>query len=149
MSMARSMAIIMNGAAAPAINVSLSDYTFDNEAEVGPVSASFTFGNTGILSGDVFTIGSQPVQQWLDAVDGPTAALYSVMFTKISGDTPTAGTLDTWLNLGTNRTVTNTRATRGFMTTVLNTKIKLDSSGAEIANVTLTLQARVWPPITG
>lgn len=145
MSMAHSMAIIMNGAATPPINVSLSDQTFDNEAEVGPVSASFTLGNTGILSGDVYTVGYQPIQQWLDKVDAPTAALHSVKFIKVSGDTPTAGTLDTWLNLGTSRTVTNTRATRGFMTTTLNVKIKLDSSGAEIANVTFTLQARVWP----
>lgn len=148
MSMARSMAVIPNGAAAPVISVSLSSHTFDSEAEVGPVTAAFTFGNTGILTGDVFTEGAQPVLQWLTAVSGPTAALYSVMFTKISGETPTVGTLASWLNLGTARTCSNTRATRGFMSTELNVKIRLDSSGAEIANVTFILQARVWPPDT-
>lgn len=149
MSMAHAIAIIPNGAAAPAISVSLSDHIFDNEASVGPVSASFTFGNTGILTGDVFTEGVQPILQWLTAASGVTAALYSVMFIKVSGDTPTVGTLDTWLNLGTNRTCTNARATRGFMTTVLQVKIKLDSTGAEVANVTFTLQARVWVPDSG
>lgn len=138
------MGVLPNGAAAPAIAVSLSDYLFDDEASVGPVSASFTFGNTGILSGDVFTEGAQPVLQWLTAVSAPTAALYDLYVSKISGNTLTSGTLDTWQSLGTSRTYTNTRASIGIQGTVLNVRIRLNSTSAEVANVTITLQARVW-----
>lgn len=138
------MGVLPNGAAAPTIAVSMSDYLFDNEADVGPVSASFTFGNTGILSGDVFTAKIQPVRQWLTTTSAPTAALYEMYVTKVSGSIPNVGTLGAWLGLGTDRVYTNTKATFGTRSSVLNVKVRVIATSAEVASVNLTLTARVW-----
>lgn len=145
MSMAK-LGVLPNGGAAPAIAVSLSDHIFDNEADVGPVSASFVFGNTGILSGDVFTEDVLPSLQWLTAVSAPTAALYELYVSKISGATLSSGTLNTWLSLGTTRTYTNIKSTFGATTTVLNVRLRVAATSQEVANVTFTLEARVWIP---
>ena len=145
MSMAKTMAGLINGGALPTISVSLSNHTFDNEAETGPVSASFVFGNTGILSGDVYSEGVQPSMQWLTSVSAPSAALYDLYVSKVSGYTPTAGTLDTWQNLGTSRTYTNTRNALGERSSVLNVRLRVTATGSEVANVNFTLRAKIWP----
>lgn len=144
MSMADS-ALQPNGFAAPLVNVSLSDHTIDSRAEVGPVTATMTFDNTGVLSGTFYTEGIAPTQQWLDAVSAPDAALYSIMVTLVSGTTPTTGTMDTWQNLGTTRTWTNVRNTKGFANSNLLVKIRRDSDSVEMASVSILLQAAVWP----
>lgn len=144
MSMADS-AVMPNGFAAPLVNVSLSSHTIDDRADVGPVTATMTFGNTGILSGTFYTEEVAPTQQWLDAVSAPDAALYSIMVTLVSGSTPTTGTMATWQNLGTTRTWTNVRNTKGFTTSNLLVKIRRDSDSVEVASVSIILEARVWP----
>ena len=145
MSMAQ-MAINPNGGAAPAIAVSLSNHTFNSEADFGPVTAIMTFGNTGILSGTFFTEGAPPVNQWLSSVSGPAAGLYSIQVTFISGSTPTTGaTGAAYLNLGTARTWTNERSTFGFRSSILGVKIRRDSDSVEMASVTMDLTAWVSP----
>lgn len=148
MSMAHAIAILPNGFAAPAIAVSLSNHTIDDEAVTGPVTATMTFGNTGILSGSFFTEVTAPSLQWLTSVSGVAAALYSINVTLVSGSVPTTGTMATYLNLGTTRTWTNVRNTFGAQTSNLLVKIRRDSDSVEMASVSILLQARVQPAET-
>ena len=137
---------VITSTAAPVISVNLGNYTFDDEAPAGPVTATMTFVNDGTLTGTFYTEGSAPGNQWLNTPDAPTAALYEMKVSLVSGTTPSTGTMDTWLTLGTNRTWTQVRSTFGARSSTLLTKIRLISSGVEVASVTMTLSAGVYPP---
>jgi hypothetical protein len=134
---------VINATAAPSISVNLGNYEFDDQAEIGPVTATMTFVNNGTLTGSFFTNGAAPANQWLNTPDLVTAALYEMKVSLVSGAVPSTGTMDTWLGNGTNRTWTNVRSTFGGRTSVLLVKIRLISSGVEVASVTMTLSARV------
>lgn len=134
---------VISANAAPSISVNLGDYEFDDQAEIGPVTATMTFVNNGTLTGTFFTNIAAPANQWLNIPDAPTAALYEMKVSLVSGSAPSTGTMDTWLGNGTNRTWTNLRSTFGGRTSVLLVKIRLISSGVEAASVTMTLAARI------
>lgn len=134
---------IMTTSAIPSITVNLGDYTFDDEAEAGPVTATMTFVNNGTLTGTFFTEGAAPANQWLNTPDLVTAALYEMKVSLVSGAVPSTGTMDTWQQCNVNRTWTNTRATYGGRTSTLSVKIRLISTAVEAASVTMTLGARI------
>lgn len=134
---------VITSSAAPVISVNLGDYTFDDQAEAGPVTATMTFVNDGTLTGTFFTAGAAPANQWLNTPGAPTAALYEMKVSLVSGAIPSTGTMDAWLTNGTNRAWTNVRSTYGGRTSVLLVKIRLISTAVEAASVTMTLGARI------
>lgn len=137
---------ILSTAAVPSITVLLGDYEFDDQAEIGPVTATMTFVNNGTLTGSFYTYGAAPANQWLNTPDLVTAALYEMKVSLVSGAVPSTGTMDTWQALGTTRTWTNVRSTFGGRTSVLLVKIRNIATTAEAASVTMTLSARVQRP---
>jgi hypothetical protein len=137
---------VLNTSVAPAISVSLGNYEFDDQAEIGPVTATMTFVNNGTLTGSFYTYGAAPANQWLNTPDLVTAALYEMKVSLVSGAVPSTGTMDTWQALGTTRTWTNVRSTFGGRTSVLLVKIRNIATTAEAASVTMTLSARVQRP---
>jgi len=134
---------VLSQTIAPTIVVSLGNYTFDDEAESGPVTGTMTFANNGALTGTIFTAGVQPLNQWLNTLDAPTAALYEMKVSLVSGAIPSTGTMDTWLSLGITRAWTNTRTAFGGRTSTLLVKIRLISTAVEAASVTMTLSGRI------
>lgn len=137
---------VINATAAPSISVNLGDYQFDDESEIGPVTATMTFVNNGTLTGTFFSSIIAPANQWLNTPDLVTAALYEMKVSLVSGAIPSTGTMDTWQALGTTRTWTNVRTTFGGRTSVLLVKIRNIATTVEAASVTMTLSARIQKP---
>ncbi len=110
---------------------------------VGTASATTTFelNSDGVARGFREQLSDEVYNgEWL--VTG-TNSSYEVMFTVLSGATPT-GTLNTWLNLGTTRSVTvgATRSVAGVTSASSDVQVQIrTTSGLLVVTTVITISA--------
>ena len=103
----------------------------------GPISASLTVGNDGIVTNSNFTDYS-----WLRTTNN-SASSYEIRATFISGTQP-GGQYGTWLNLGTFRSWTiNRNSGAGTTTGTIQLSIRLASTQVVYSTVNVTLRATI------
>jgi len=118
--------------------VTLYSSTYSDD-EIGTVAnANFQLASTGTATG--VSTGSYLSYAWTSG----TASDYDVLVTLTSG-TFSTGTTGSWLNLGTTRSWSVSRATNGSKTATATFQIRHAVSLTVLATATITLTASVEP----
>lgn len=127
-------------------NKSVSDLGFT----VRTYTSSIAFRNTGQLRGTTAGVGTTDYpNEWQNPVGGATASDYEVRATEVSqtGVATRTGTMNTWLNLGTDRTWTLTanNPSQGVRTWVIDFEIRDVATSTVQATARITLDFEYAP----
>lgn len=132
------------GSAAAAVSVSVANITFTVNSTGSSRSGTTTFINNGVVgtsvsSGDTLTASPPlPVPNWLVSGNSSDAELRVT----ISSPNPNVGlsgfTLNTWLDLGTNRVITASSSTAGTQSIGLLIEIRNASTTTLLDSATWT-----------
>lgn len=125
----------------PAAGLKLSFVTVSDFRSLGdPLDANVTvlFGSNGVLSYSSSTAGqtNRPDEWGI----GLNSANYQVRFTVVNGDTPSGSAVNTWLNLGTTRSVSY-NVSSGILSGTILAEIALSGSTTALVSANLTMQA--------
>lgn len=122
--------------------VSLDDPRTVTRAVLSPASATvyYSLNSNGLLYGGAST--GAYLENWLDEPALYDTADYEVRFTHVSG-TVLAGPYNTWLNLGTTRTLSMTQSVVGTQQSVLDVEIRPAGGGSVLTSSRVTMNAQV------
>lgn len=111
--------------------VSIEDQSItDTETDPDIAAATLSFTSAGAYNG-----GS-----WLS---GGNASNYEIRATKTAGVNPSGSALNTWLNLGTDRSWVVSQIGVGFKTSVLTIQIRETSGFTVLDSASMTIRAEV------